>query len=94
MDKLNSFEERFKKFLTNIGQEKQVPYSESIIVCDSDKCEQYRESWRNNDIPFEDGVMLYLITKMRPYNQEARVTISPCDFVIKYYPELKKYIPE
>lgn len=82
----------FPIFLKNIGQEAKVPYAESIIICDSDKCEQYREIWKNNGIPFEHGVMIYLITKMKPYSDEVRKTISASDFVIKYYNHFKNYM--
>ena len=87
------FKNDFSVFLENIGKENQIPYVESIIVCDADKCTQYSEIWERNGIPYEHGVMIYLITKMRPYSNEARVTISPCDFVIKHYEAFKKFIP-
>lgn len=83
----------FPVFLKNIGKEKQIPYAEAIIACDADKCEQYRKTWENHGIPFEHGVMIYLITKMKPYCDEARKTISVSDFVIKHYEEFKVYIP-
>lgn len=83
----------FSLFLRNIGKENQVPYAESIIICDADKCTQYSEVWERNGIPYEHGVMIYLITKMKPYCDEARVTISASDFVIKHYDEFKKFIP-
>ena len=83
----------FPIFLKNIGKENQVQYAESIIICDSDKCTQYRDIWENNGIPFEHGVMIYLITKMKPYCNEARRTISASEFVIKYYEQFKKFIP-
>ena len=82
----------FSIFLRNIGKENQVPYAESIIVCDADKCTQYSDVWKRNGIPYEHGVMIYLITKMRPYCNEARVTISPCELVIKHYNEFKKFM--
>lgn len=86
--------DKFPVFLKNIGREDQIKYAESIIACDSDKCEQYRVSWENEGIPYIHGVMIYLITKFRPYSDEARVTISPSDFVIKRYGEFKTLIPE
>lgn len=88
-----AFVAAFSKFLRNIGKEEQVQYAESIIICDSDKCTQYRGTWESKGIPYEHGVMIYLITKMRPYSDEARVTISPCNFVIEHYDEFKKFIP-
>ena len=83
----------FQIFLKNIGKENQVSYAESIIICDSDKCMQYREIWEKHGIPFDHGVMIYLITKMKPYCEEARKTISASDFVIKYYEQFKVFIP-
>lgn len=83
----------FPIFLKNIGKENQVQYAESIIICDSDKCTQYREIWERNGIPYEQGVMIYLITKMKPYSDEARKTISASDFVIKYYGKFKEFMP-
>ena len=89
-DKLNR---DFPIFLKNIGKENQVQYAESIIICDSDKCTQYKEVWERHGIPFEHGVMVYLITKMKPYSDEARKTISASNFVIKYYEHFKKFMP-
>ena len=90
MEKLKN---NFQIFLKNIGQEKQVPYAESIIACDADKCESYRVKWELNNIPYKHGVMIYLITKMKPYSSEARETISAEDFVIKYYEHFKNFLP-
>lgn len=89
----NGFTDRFSQFLRGIGKECHVPYAESIIIADADKCEGYRLIWEKNGIPYEHGVMIYLVTKMAPYNKEARVTISPCDFVIKYYEQFRGVLP-
>ena len=86
-------ERDFSIFLRNIGKENQVQYTESIIICDADKCTQYSEIWKRNGIPFEHGVMIYLITKMKPYSDEARKTISASDFVIQYYEKFKEFMP-
>lgn len=87
----NELREKFPVFLKNIGKEDQVKYADSIIICDSDKCDQYKQLWKSKNIPFIHGVMIYLITKMRPYCDEARNTISAADFVIKYYEEFKNH---
>ncbi len=87
-------ERKFPIFLKNIGKEDQIKYAESIIICDSDKCDQYRAIWEKHNISFVDGVMIYLITKMKPYCKEARVTISPSEFVIKYYETFRKLLPK
>jgi len=89
----SELKKKFPIFLKNIGKESKVKYAESIIICDADKCDQYRSTWENNGIPFLHGVMIYLISKMRPYCNEARITISPNEFVIKYYKEFKNFIP-
>lgn len=86
-------ERKFPVFLKNIGKEDQVKYAQSIIICDSDKCDQYRDIWKKNNIPFVDGIMIYLITKMKPYCEEARVTISPSDFVIKHFETFREFLP-
>lgn len=93
MNLSKELERKFPVFLKNIGKEDQIKYVESIIICDSDKCDQYRVVWEKNNIPFIDGVMIYLITKMKPYCEEARVTISPSDFVIKYFGTFREFLP-
>lgn len=87
-----NFVKKFQSFLKNIGKKNQVPYAKTIIICDADKCTSYKNIWDKNGIPYEHGVMIYLITKMQPYCNEVRVTISPCDFVIKHYNEFKPYL--
>lgn len=96
MDKklIEELEKKFPIFLKNIGKEDQVKYAKSIIICDADKCDQYRIIWEKNNISFTDGIMIYLITKMKPYCEEARVTISPSDFVIKYFEIFKEFLPQ
>lgn len=89
----HELERKFPIFLENIGKPEQVKYSSSIITCDADKCEQYRNEWEKAGIPYINGIMIYLISKMRPYNREARVTISAKDFVIKHYKEFEEMIP-
>ena len=48
----------FSLFLRNVGKEDQVPYAQSIIICDADKCTQYSEVWKRKGIPYEHGVYL------------------------------------
>lgn len=93
VNEFSELESKFPIFLRNIGKPEQVQYSSSIIICDADKAEQYRNEWEKAGIPYINGVMIYLISKMQPYNREARVTISAKDFVIKHYREFEKMIP-
>lgn len=48
----NELREKFPVFLKNIGKEDQVKYADSIIICDSDKCDQYKQLWKSKNIPF------------------------------------------
>lgn len=93
-DFYKELERKFPIFLNNIGKSNQIPYASSIISCDADKCEQYRKTWENAGIPYIKGVMIYLISKMNPYNKEARVTISASDFVLKHFSEFDNLIPD
>lgn len=88
----DTFNRDFSIFLKNIGRADQIKYIDSMLACDGDKCTQYRSLWESRGIPYEHGVMIYLITKLEPYCEEVRVVISPCDYVIAHYGDFKKLI--
>lgn len=85
-------EDKFRGFLIRIGRPDLVKYAESIIVADSDKCEQYRKMWESAGVPYEHGVMIYLISKNRPYCLVAREKVLIGQWVIDSYPEFRRYI--
>lgn len=93
MDYYEELSKRFPVFLKNIGKEKEVEYADAIISCDADKCHQYKMQWEAAGVPFVEGAMIYLITKMAPYNQEARVSVPVGTYVIVNYEKFKEYMP-
>ncbi len=54
-----------------------------------EKCEGYKEEWLKNNIPFEHGVALFLLSYLPPFNKEVRETemghIDPWRWVIANY---------
>lgn len=92
MKDLNS---EFKNFLFNLNLYKYIPFADAIIAADCDKCNQYKNIWKENGIPFNHGCILYFITKISPYSKEVRETkhgfVSPCKWVIDNYSKFKKY---
>jgi hypothetical protein len=84
-------------FFDNIGLSNYKKYCQSIISADGDKCGSYERKWQQNNIPFVHGVALYLITKISPYNIEARETkngwIDPGNWVIDNYNKFKIFLP-
>lgn len=69
------------------------------IISHGDKCYQYMEMWRNHNIPFQHGVLIYLLSYVEPYSRECRELpdgkwISPGCWVRDNYNRFKPYIPE
>ena len=48
------------------------------LSCDGDKAYQYKERWFSYGIPFPMGVMIYLLSKVRPYSNDCRSTEHGC----------------
>lgn len=53
-----------------------------------DKCEQYKEIWEENNIPFERGAALYMLTFTKSMD---RPKPESCKFVIEKYPLYKDF---
>jgi len=64
-----------------------------IISCHGDKCYGYRDRWMSEQIPFEHGVAIYLLSYVRPYGSEVRDTsdgwVDPSKWVIDNYDRFK-----
>jgi hypothetical protein len=86
-------EENFPNFLSKLGLEEQIKYSNAIITADGDKCYGYKFVWENNGIPFVHGCAIYLISKIYPYSEEVRETkngfVAPSVWVINNYERFK-----
>ena len=67
-----------------------------IVSCHGDKCYGYQHQWEENNIPFEHGVAIYLLTYVRPYGHEVRDTtdgwIDPGNWVVKNYSRFKEHL--
>lgn len=67
-----------------------------IIVAHGDKCYGYKRKWESNNIPFEHGVALYLLTYVTPFDTESRETksgwIHPADWVVTNYPKYREQL--
>ncbi len=87
----DGFISKFSELLIQVGLEKQLPYIDSMIVCDADKFQQYEHICKEHKIPLDEGLMIYLISKCYPFTEIARNKMSIQDFLIEYH---KKYLKE
>lgn len=70
-----------------------------IVTAHGDKGYGYRAQWEESNIPFHKGMAVYLLTYVRPYDQEARqqqdnTWISPEQWVIDNYRRFKGILDE
>ncbi len=79
------FTSKFSNLLKQINLEKQIPYIESMIVCDADKFPQYEYICKEHGIPLDEGLMIYFISKCHPFSDIARNKMSIQDFLIEYH---------
>ncbi len=79
-----------------------INHNNGIISAHGDKCYTYQDKWSKAGIPFNHGVVLYLLTYISPWSESCRTVknantgikwISPCDWVIDMYPQLKDKLP-
>jgi hypothetical protein len=58
-----------------------------MIVSHGDKAEQYKDVWLEHNIPFEQGVAIYLASYYYPYSDTVRQTkngfVAPVNWVIE-----------
>jgi hypothetical protein len=63
-------------------------------VAHADKCYGYRRLWEKNNVPFNKGVMIYLLSYLFPYSDTVRETVkgwvSPDSWVIDQYKNNQK----
>ena len=72
--------------------------NKGIISCHGDKCYSYRSIFEKNNIPFEHGVAIYLLTYVSPFEKETRRTVNgwvdPCKWIINNYNRFKPFLPD
>ena len=68
-----------------------------VIAAHGDKCYQYRDFWSTQNVPFEHGVAIYMLTYEYPYSSECRETedgwISPHTWVASNYSRFLPQLP-
>lgn len=54
-----------------------------------DKCDQYKQEWEEAGVPYEHGVMIYMLTFVSPFSENVRSTkngwVAPEEWVIDTY---------
>lgn len=74
-----------KVFAQELGNP-QITDVNDMAVADGDKCYSYKNQWWEAGIPFALGVMIYLISKYKPYSEQVRNTdhgwVAPVDWVV------------
>lgn len=89
-------EENFITFLTNINFP-DAKYCGGMIVAHGDKGYQYKKYWEDNNIPFEHGMALFLLTYISPWSKEVRQTskgwVKADQWVVENYAKFKQFLP-
>lgn len=92
----NYLEENLQKFFEANGVNWQ--YNKGIIVAHGDKCESYKQKWLSADIPFPQGVAIYLIAYNAPFSAEVRDTkngwVDPGQWVVDNASRFLPTLPE
>jgi hypothetical protein len=88
----------FPMFLKNIGYGDKWEWNCGIVTAHGDKGYCYRDDWEEHDIPFHEGMAVYLLTYMNPWANEVRNTdngfVDPREWVINNYDRFKNDIPK
>lgn len=97
MNHYDWLDENFPSFLAKLGVDFNTRCP-GIISCHGDKCYSYRRDWEEVGIPFEHGVALYILTYLKPWDEECRSTskgwIPPKVWVIKNYNRFKDFLKQ
>lgn len=74
-----------------------LKYKLSELITDhGDKCYGYRDKWEKQNIPFNHGVAIYLLSYCDPFSKEVRETsagwVAPDDWVVSNYNRFKEFL--
>ena len=72
MNHYDWLDDNLEKFFYNIGVE--IDYHQGLITAHGDKCYDYEDTWKKHGIPFHHGVAIYLLSYIKPYDNESRET--------------------
>jgi hypothetical protein len=89
-----------EKYLPSFFKNLEIDWEryQGIIAAHGDKCGSYRDRWAKHEIPFWQGVAIYLLSYIHPYSHEVRETerdgwVDPCDWVINNHSRFKEFFP-
>ena len=85
--------------LPSVFKQLKMTYPVGLIVAHGDKGYEYRECWEKNGIPFECGMVIYLLSYCHPYLKEVRETdncgwVAPEQWVIDNWGRFNPMIGE
>jgi hypothetical protein len=94
MNHYKFLEANIETFFKSVGLDKHQHIG--LIVAAGDKCYGYKSKWETAGIPFEHGVMLYLLTYTNLYEKEVRETsdgwVDVSKWVIDNYMRFKPHL--
>jgi hypothetical protein len=83
-------------FIKEIGAYNEWNCNEGMISAHGDKGYGYNYIWEETGIPFNHGMLLFLLSYARPYADEVRNTsdgfVNVGEWVVSKYPEFKEVI--
>lgn len=73
-----------------VGKTLAKDFNGGIIAAHGDKCEQYKDLWNQNNIPFPHGVAIYFLTYKKDFLVDKKSRSQ--DWVVENYPKYKKFL--
>ena len=75
-----------------------IVWADGIVSAHGDKGYSYQSDWEEAGICFNHGMMLFLLSYVKPFSNTVRDTdkgwVNPCQWVIDNYEKFKAYMPE
>lgn len=95
MNHYNYLDKYWHKFAESVGGD--ISWTGGIVGAHGDKGEGYSIRWRNVGIHFYHGMMIFLLSYIKPFSNEVRQTkngfVNVGDWVIEKYKTLKDFLP-
>ena len=85
----NSHYAYIEKYGKTLSEDLNVSDITELLIAHGDKCDSYQSSWEKHFIPFSKGVMVYLLTKQKPFDDQVRDTqhgwVDPFEWIKEQY---------
>lgn len=92
----NYLDKHFHKFAKEVGAD--IDWADGMVVAHGDKGYSYEGEWEENGISFNHGMMIFLLSYLKPFSKTVRETekgwVAPCQWVIDNYKNFEKYLPK